>query len=188
MSFILDALRKSEIERQRDSAPGLIRSPLAAVRREIPAWSWLLIGLLTLALAGLTAAWWLRDRSEPGGTLTVMEPAATTAVVAGALDPSRPAPEFSQSASGDARSALTPPATGTAEPRPIEDLIRMDPNLPALTLTALQYNAADPARPVWINGRRYVPGQRIEGGPELVAIRADGVVLSYRGETFLLTP
>ena len=59
MSFILDALRKSELERQRDSAPSLMRTPVAAARRAPPVWSWLLIALLSLALVGLGAAWWL---------------------------------------------------------------------------------------------------------------------------------
>jgi general secretion pathway protein B len=46
MSFILDALKKSEIERQRQLQPGLIDAPTAARRRAIPAWVWVLAGLL----------------------------------------------------------------------------------------------------------------------------------------------
>jgi len=54
MSFILDALKKSEIERQRQSAPGLIEVPVAARRRGLPVWVWLLAGLLGINVAVLT--------------------------------------------------------------------------------------------------------------------------------------
>jgi general secretion pathway protein B len=53
MSFILDALKKSEIERQRQSVPGLIDIPAAARRRAIPTWAWVLAGLLGINVAVL---------------------------------------------------------------------------------------------------------------------------------------
>jgi general secretion pathway protein B len=53
MSFILDALKKSEIERQRQSVPGLIDVPSATRRRAIPAWVWVLAGLLGINMAVL---------------------------------------------------------------------------------------------------------------------------------------
>lgn len=48
MSFILDALKKSEIERQRQSQPGLIDVTAVARHRAIPAWVWVLAGLLAI--------------------------------------------------------------------------------------------------------------------------------------------
>jgi general secretion pathway protein B len=53
MSFILDALKKSELERQRQSTPGLIEMPAAARRRGVPAWVWVLVGLLCVTVAVL---------------------------------------------------------------------------------------------------------------------------------------
>jgi general secretion pathway protein B len=53
MSFILDALKKSELERQRQSVPGLIDIPAAARRRGVPAWAWVLVGLLGVNVAVL---------------------------------------------------------------------------------------------------------------------------------------
>jgi general secretion pathway protein B len=53
MSFILDALKKSEIERQRQSVPGLIDVPAAPRRRGIPVWGWVLAGLLGINVAVL---------------------------------------------------------------------------------------------------------------------------------------
>jgi hypothetical protein len=71
--------------------------------------------------------------------------------------------------------------------RSINDLAQLGPNLPDYNLELLAHNAADPAAS-WarINGRRYVAGDTIDGGPEVVEIRADGIVLGYAGERFLL--
>jgi len=48
MSFILDALKKSEIERQRQSMPGLIDAPAALRRGRLPLWAILLGCLLAI--------------------------------------------------------------------------------------------------------------------------------------------
>jgi general secretion pathway protein B len=188
MSFILDALRKSELERQRDSAPGLMRSPVATVRRETPAWTWLLIVLLSLALAAVAAAWWLRNNDAgiaPAADLPA-EPEASAASAVTAAAVRAPTPVDAPVADAPA-AAATLPVTG--EPQAMSDLLRAHPTLPRYALSFLEYNGADPARgSAWINGQRYYPGQVIEGGPELVGIRPDGAVLAYRGQTYLLTP
>jgi general secretion pathway protein B len=48
MSFILDALKKSEIERQRQSQPGLMDTPMAQRRARLPLWAILLGALLAI--------------------------------------------------------------------------------------------------------------------------------------------
>ncbi len=63
MSFILDALRKSEHERQRSAVPGLTHVPLATPRRELPGWALLVIGVLAAAVLVLGGAWWQSQRS-----------------------------------------------------------------------------------------------------------------------------
>lgn len=72
MSLILEALRKSEAERQRGRAPGLFvaQAPLAPRRSGPPAWAWALGALLLAVLAG--AAWlaWPRPAApETAGTV-----------------------------------------------------------------------------------------------------------------------
>jgi general secretion pathway protein B len=54
MSFILDALKKSEIERQRQSVPGLIDTRLSPKRSRLPLWAAALGVLLGVNLLGLT--------------------------------------------------------------------------------------------------------------------------------------
>jgi general secretion pathway protein B len=53
MSFILDALKKSEIERQRQSQPGLMDTPAAQRRGRLPFWAVLLGVLLVINIVVL---------------------------------------------------------------------------------------------------------------------------------------
>src|SRR5277367_5657317 len=53
MSFILDALKKSEIERQRQTEPGLMDAGSVARRGALPVWAVLLGLLLTINIAVL---------------------------------------------------------------------------------------------------------------------------------------
>jgi general secretion pathway protein B len=54
MSFILDALKKSELERQRQSVPGLMDTRLSPKRNRLPLWAVALGVLLGINLLGLT--------------------------------------------------------------------------------------------------------------------------------------
>ena len=53
MSFILDALKKSEIERQRQSMPGLMDVPTSLRRGRLPLWAVLLGCLLAVNIVVL---------------------------------------------------------------------------------------------------------------------------------------
>lgn len=190
MSYILDALRKSEAERQRESLPSvakLARAPLAPARRTTPLWSWIVIGSLSLALLAVGAASWKRGAVGPerAGTAAAATPpnaaerTRESSVAAGG--PNLPA------ASATTR---TPPlADAGLTPEPITRLAQIDPALANLALEFFSFDADDAsAGSVWINGTRYAPGERIEGGPEIVAVRPDGVLLSQAGRSYLLKP
>jgi general secretion pathway protein B len=81
MSFILDALKKSENERQRQSAPALFEVKVAAPRRMFPIW---VVGLAILLGVNVCALAWvlLRDSSAaaPVTTDVAATPAAQPAV------------------------------------------------------------------------------------------------------------
>ena len=62
MSFILDALKKSELERQRQSVPGLIDTSVVQRRSRLPVWAIALGALLGVNLAVLA---FLTRRSAP---------------------------------------------------------------------------------------------------------------------------
>jgi general secretion pathway protein B len=57
MSFILDALRKSEHERQRSATPGIANVPFGAPRKVLPVWAVALMVVLALAVLALGGAW-----------------------------------------------------------------------------------------------------------------------------------
>lgn len=107
MSYILDALRRADAERERGQVPGLRSqaAPLAAApepRRSRPWWMPALVILLIGVLS--FAAWWFWPVSAPPANLAVApaapaavsvpekSPAATTAVAAPAPAPVAPAP------------------------------------------------------------------------------------------------
>jgi general secretion pathway protein B len=116
MSLILEALRKSEAERQRGRAPGLFVEQMAtrpAARAKAPAWAW---GLGALLLAAVLLLGWREWSREPRGQVPNQErgqvqfpapaPAGTPAQ-APAAAPSMPA-------ESQAPRPLTPPATVAA--------------------------------------------------------------------------
>jgi general secretion pathway protein B len=79
MSFILDALKKAEAERQRQSGPTLLELRVTAPRRRWPAWS-VLIGILLVANIIVVLGTALRPRpaSEPPAAPNAAPAAAVT--------------------------------------------------------------------------------------------------------------
>jgi general secretion pathway protein B len=73
VSFILDALRKSEGERQRDAGPAFSRVPMAVAERGIPLWIWFVMGALGVGVVVLGGLWWQSARmaAEPAPTALV---------------------------------------------------------------------------------------------------------------------
>jgi general secretion pathway protein B len=111
MSYILDALRQADAQRERGAVPGLhaqampvSQTPTQSPRRP---WLWALAGLL-LAVSGLLAGWWA-TRPAPAATPAVAGPVPTAPVPAVS-----PAPPFVASAVPQAPPAL--PAPGVRPP------------------------------------------------------------------------
>jgi general secretion pathway protein B len=68
MSFILDALKKSENDRQRQSAPALFEVKVASPRRNFPAWA---VGLgVLLGINVLVLMWFLLRQPAPTNSAT----------------------------------------------------------------------------------------------------------------------
>jgi general secretion pathway protein B len=218
MSFILDALRKSEHERQRSTLPGLSQVPLATPPAQLPRWALVVIGVLAAAVLVLGGAWWQSTRA-PGET-----PAAAAAPTiersvelpppAPALSPPREtssplpsqstAPLLSSRESGapTRETALAAAAPSTDDVEPAFDAAPADlPVLPspaalaaegiALPTLRLELHAFSEQRRdrfVFINGRKYIEGERLVEGPQLVSIEQRGAVLVQAGQRFLLAP
>ncbi len=90
MSFILDALRKSEHERQRTTGPALAEVPVAAPRPRSNVWAPIAIALLLVNLV-VVGVWLLRkSASEPAAPPAAA--AAAGAVIDGTPEPAGAAP------------------------------------------------------------------------------------------------
>jgi len=98
MSFILEALRKSESQRRMESAPQVMRVPLAVRRQRLPSWAIGLIVALTVAVAALAAISWRQMLAPP-----LEAPGAATRAPASLID--RPAAPI-----GEPEPAATPQA------------------------------------------------------------------------------
>ncbi|HEX5419907.1 MAG TPA: general secretion pathway protein GspB [Gammaproteobacteria bacterium] len=132
MSFILDALRKSESERQRDTQPNLSRMPSAIEPPRLPAWAAGAMALLALAVIGLGSAWWFSERTA-GSSLappaeaasrTAKAPSAGAAEESAAASPIRhagtAAPRKSATRSGPASTSSGPAARSRSKPTGLE--------------------------------------------------------------------
>jgi len=84
MSFILDALKKSEIERQRQLQPGLMDTPSAQRRGRLPLWA-VLIGVLLAINILVLSVMLLRNRAP--ALASVLKKHAQTGAVAGTQAP-----------------------------------------------------------------------------------------------------
>jgi len=83
MSFILDALKKSEIERQRQNVPGLMDTRIAARRSRLPAWAIALAVLLGINLIVLLVVL-MRSGGKPAEVTAAPQGSAPVAAATGA--------------------------------------------------------------------------------------------------------
>src|SRR6266850_1885477 len=79
MSFILDALKKSESDRQRQSGPALFEVKVAPPKSRFPVWAIAIVALLAVNM--IIVGWMLLRRSSHGEDTTAANtsPAATGA-------------------------------------------------------------------------------------------------------------
>lgn len=149
MSFILDALKRADAERERGRVPGLhSQTPLptakAAARPARPSrWGWL-VGLLVLLVA--TLAWWLWPSSRD--TATILEPSVASAP-APAAEPAPPitAPAPSPAPAPAVVAPVTTPVTKASPQPPVAPLLSPPPAAPAPVEPAAGTTAPTPAIP-----------------------------------------
>lgn len=189
MSYILEALKKSEQERHRGQAPGLqALHTLPAQTGQSRRW-WPYVLMLALLLnAGLLLIWRPWQATQPA-------PAAAPAPVTAAPTPPKPAvaPPVLQMPAPRPAPAPTAQAIPPAAPTPAQEnrvlaLSDLPPDMrrgiPEMTFAVHLYSAKPAERMVSINGKMMKEGQEVTAGLRLVEITADGMVFSYQGYTF----
>ena len=196
MSFILDALRKSENERQQSEVPSISDVPAVVHSTRLPTWAVVSIAALSATILLLGWAWWhstdggevaVADGGSIGlrpGTPAVSRPATSGAVRNLAWEPvaaSRPA------AASPASRAVAATPTIVFGPPTMMELIVAGSIFPELTLELHVYSATASERFVRINSASYREGEVLADGPRVLSITAEGVILDYRDQSFLLS-
>ena len=203
MSFILDALKKSETERQRQSGPALLEMRIVRQTHPVPAWV-VIVGLLLIACVAVLG--WLAWR--PASVLVASAP--PTKVPATTIMNTSPA--VAQAPPVAARQSVSPAMTTTeqppavANPADIEAAVAADPattrsenaarslrnyatisgTVPELRLDLHVYAANPAERYAFINMHKVHEGDVTPEGAQVREITREGVVLEFRGSEFLL--
>lgn len=204
MSFILDALKKSETERQRQNAPGFADVPDGADPPRAPRWLWVLGGLLAINLVVLLGVM-LRPELQPAADVTT--PAA--AIPVGETTEARFS-DLVEEAKRKQSEPVAPPADETVtEAGPAVEgratSVTKTPQkiaasyatfnelrangtivLPDLHLDIHVYSDKPEERFVFVNMSKYREQATLAEGPLVREITPDGVVLEHLGNGFLL--
>lgn len=211
MSFILDALRKSERERQSRRAPGIADMQRGADRKTRSIWLPLAALLAGLNIALLGLLWYSAGDSDTRSP-AIPAQVSTTAPAAGmphaisgdrSLSEQLAVEEMSSSEEPARYAAIVPPDVITQPgaddieipptpsagrmPTVTEALLDGSLNIRPLHLDIHVYSEKAAERFVFINTARYSEGDRTAEGPTVATINQEGVVLSYQGRDYLLT-
>jgi general secretion pathway protein B len=151
MSFILDALKKSEAERNRKSGPVLMDMRIARPRRQLPVWVWV-IAIVLLANLALLGYVLLRSATHPAPAVAAAPSAGNPAGVPA----TPPATAVSAAPAGNAAAApvLPPPALPATTPATAPGVVIRQSNavvspddFPALPATGAPTRLTAPGTP-----------------------------------------
>lgn len=205
MSFILDALKKSETERQQQGSAEFAAIPTNPGSVSLPRWLWIVGLLLAVNLAVLIVLLLLPD-SPPtqSGTLSSasqatpqqqLQPSFTDQVAAANQNLPDKQDEPATARVPDKHPAVqpvlisrNPSAIPSGEIYPTVQEVRASGslNLPELHLDIHVYSDVPKDRFVFINMTKLREGSQLEEGPIIVEITRDGVILGHQGLSFLL--
>lgn len=207
MSFILDALKKSETDRQEQGSADFTDVPTSDDSRGPPRWLWVLAFLLAINLAVLVGLLLRNDAPEdleptladqiPGTTPAEDDSFAEQLQEVRERQPTVAATQRTEApAASQATPARRPPADATPTPQP-EFTLRALPTadelrtngtiqMADLHLDIHVYSEVPADRFVFINMVRHRENSRLAEGPVVTEITPEGVILNYSGTEFLL--
>ncbi|MGN6829142.1 general secretion pathway protein GspB [Paucibacter sp. M5-1] len=205
MSYILDALRRAESERERGNVPGLHANPIPADHADddeaaAPARRWLWgAAALLLGAAGL-AAWLLSPGAAPAPVQLASAPPPIQRPPAAAPQPGpelkrlEPAPLIIETPV-ETRASPAPPVMASAPTTPPAATERAVPalvelpeafrrSLPPLATSGAMYSDAPAQRMLIVNGQLFREGDKIAEGLVLEQIQLKRAIFSARGQSF----
>jgi general secretion pathway protein B len=210
MSYILDALRRADAERERGGVPGLHTQAMPepgdddapARRRGLAPWQWLALGLA--GGVAVAAVWMWRGEEPPPAApappppppqatlpappqpMAPAEPPPTATPAAPvAIAPMRATPAPTAAAPASAPVPVAAPATA---PRRVNSLAELPPDaragLPPLAFGGSIYSNTPANRLLIVNGQLMHEGDTLGAGVTLEQIRPKAAVLNIRGQRF----
>jgi general secretion pathway protein B len=217
MSYILDALRRADSERERGAVPGIHAMPVpAAAAEEAPPprrWTGFVAALAALLLVGVAAWWWGRSAVPAAVPAPLPVEAAPAPVADPAPPPSPPAtplpaaappvvalpapierrPTTREAAAAAERKVEGPAGAASTAGASARILARHElpedlrRQLPPLTVSGSMFSPDPASRFVIINGQ--VLHEKAEIGPDhvLVQIKLRAAVLRYKGTLYEIT-
>jgi general secretion pathway protein B len=204
MSYILDALRRSQAERERGQVPGLNAQPVPALPAPLPSrrhglvWAGVALAvLLLLALAlmlarresGAPAPATVAPAAQAPATASVLPaaPVALPVVVSAPVVPSAapPAARVADAVAAPASAAIAAPAPAAAaetKPVPLAQLgAEQRRELPPLVISGSIWSDNPASRFVIVNGQVVREGEAAAAGVTVERIGPKAAVLRWRG-------
>jgi len=191
MSYILDALRRAESERERGQVPGVHTQPapgdaqaVAGQRQRV----WLLAAgaALALLLLGALAARWLAPAPAPAPMPAPLAPPVALARAAPPLP--APAPELVRLPPPGLPAVAAAPASRPAQPLALSALPEaLRRQLPPLQTGGAMYSDTPAKRMLIINGQLYQEGATVAPGLVLEQIKLNSAVLAFQGQRFSIS-
>lgn len=195
MSLILEALKKSEQQRQREKAPSLqsIHQPVAAPARSSARSWWLFAVFIAIGNLAFWGYWFWRQPQAPAPTAQAVSRTLPEAIASQqpSVNSAQPADTARAGQSSEQQPEFTQisPRGTQAQPLPTETAQRVEEiselpenvrnSLPAMTFSFHVYSESPEQRTIIINDRRVREGDQISAGLILQSITSDGVILLF---------
>lgn len=183
MSYILDALKKSEQERQHGAVP-VLKTSRQGVSSRRRLWQGALAGALVLLSA--VAVWFMAPRVHEA-VVAAWFPAAPDSAARPAETKSQGALRTSEPAAGEGRAAQQP-----AAPRGVSTIDELDPasrtRIEGLSVNVVSYTQVPERRFVMLNQRIVRESETVGDGVIVKRIVPEGAVLAVGEHEILLKP
>lgn len=177
MSYILDALRKAEQERQSKQPPDFhsLQGGRVAPKNSSVKWVW--TGAIVAVVAAVTVVVWLWQPRAPAS-------GAGTAVVEAVASPSKQPQSAARPASQQSSAAESQPvASAPVEQRSVQELWQVASPIKAavqdLKFSFHVYSKKPQRRTIIINNHRMREGDKVTADLTLEEITEDGVILAH---------
>ena len=195
MSYILEALKKSDQQRQHGATPTLQAAQVTVAAPKRPLFIY--YGLLAAVLlgAGIMIGWlrpWQTEQppfeTEPIATESPISITEQPVHLAGAMKPSNPTLASSAPSAAEPMPDNSARLAGVAQEQeaiPLEALpLQIRQEIPAMTVQLHAYSSVPSERLVSINSIRLREGGSLMLGLRLEQITPDGMIFSYKGYRF----